>query len=132
MVSPHNILINQKGKNDKFSVGKPGNYYLNHVITNNINSACMLSRAQLQSCHISCVQLFVTLWTVARQVPLSVGFPRQEHWSGLPCPPPRGSSQPRNGTQVSYISCTDRCVLYHYQCHVGKPIIINSKTHRYY
>ena len=96
MVSPHNILINQKGKNDKFSVGKPGNYYLNHVITNNINSACMLSRAQLQSCHISCVQLFVTLWTVARQVPLSVGFPRQEHWSGLPCPPPRGSSQPRD------------------------------------
>ena len=27
-------------------------------------------------------------WTVARQVPLSVGFSRQEYWSGLPCPPP--------------------------------------------
>ena len=27
------------------------------------------------------------LWTVARQAPLSVGFSRQEHWSGLPCPP---------------------------------------------
>ena len=26
--------------------------------------------------------------TVARQVPLSMGFPRQEYWSGLPCPPP--------------------------------------------
>ena len=34
------------------------------------------------------VQLFVTLWTVARQAPLSVGFSRQESWSGLPCPPP--------------------------------------------
>ena len=34
------------------------------------------------------VQLFVTLWAVARQAPLSVGFSRQEHWSGLPCPPP--------------------------------------------
>ena len=34
----------------------------------------------------SCVQLFVTLWTVAHQVPLSMGFSRQECWSGLPCP----------------------------------------------
>ena len=34
------------------------------------------------------VQLFATLWTVACQAPLSVGFSRQEHWSGLPCPPP--------------------------------------------
>jgi len=30
-----------------------------------------------------CVQLFGTLWTVARQAPLSVGFSRQEYWSGL-------------------------------------------------
>ena len=35
----------------------------------------------------SCVRLFVTLWTVAHQAPLSMGFSRQEHWSGLPCPP---------------------------------------------
>ena len=34
------------------------------------------------------VQLFVTPWTVARQVPLSVGFSRQEYWSGLPFPSP--------------------------------------------
>ena len=34
------------------------------------------------------VQHFATLWTVARQAPLSMGFPRQEHWSGLPFPPP--------------------------------------------
>ena len=30
----------------------------------------------------------VTPWTVARQAPLSMGFSRQEYWSGLPCPPP--------------------------------------------
>ena len=36
----------------------------------------------------SCVQLFVSPWTVARQVPLSIGFSRQEYWSLLPCPPP--------------------------------------------
>ena len=34
------------------------------------------------------VQLFVTPWTAACQAPLSMGFPRQEYWSGLPFPPP--------------------------------------------
>ena len=31
---------------------------------------------------------FATPWTVARQAPLSMGFPRQEYWSGLPFPIP--------------------------------------------
>ena len=39
-------------------------------------------------CYFSHVQLFETLWIVARQAPLSMGFSRQEYWSGLPCPPP--------------------------------------------
>ena len=43
--------------------------------------ACMLS-------HFSHVLLFVTLWTIAWQAALSMGFSRQEYWSGLPCPPP--------------------------------------------
>ena len=38
--------------------------------------------------HFFRVQLCVTLWTVACQVPLPKGFSRQEYWSGLPCPPP--------------------------------------------
>ena len=42
----------------------------------------------------SCVQLFGTLWTVACQVPLSMGFSRQEYWSELPCPPPGDLSKP--------------------------------------
>ena len=37
---------------------------------------------------LGCVQLFVTPWTVAHQPPLSIGFSRQEYWSGLACPPP--------------------------------------------
>ena len=36
---------------------------------------------------LSRVQLFATLWTVALQAPLSMGFPRQEYWSELPLPP---------------------------------------------
>ena len=39
-------------------------------------------------------RLFVALWTVARQAPLSMGFSRQEHWSGLPCPPPGDRPEP--------------------------------------
>ena len=31
---------------------------------------------------------FTNLWTVAHQAPLSMGFPKQEYWSGLPFPPP--------------------------------------------
>ena len=44
-------------------------------------------------CYVCCavlsrVWLFATPWTVARQAPLSLGFPRQEYWSGLPFPSP--------------------------------------------
>ena len=46
-----------------------------------------------QSCcyvlsHFSRIQLCATLWTVAYQAPLSMGFSRQEYWSGLPFPSP--------------------------------------------
>ena len=34
------------------------------------------------------VQLFATPWTAACQAPLSMGFPKEEYWSGLPFPPP--------------------------------------------
>ena len=38
--------------------------------------------------HFSCVWLFATPWTVAHQAPASMGFSRQEYWSGLPFPSP--------------------------------------------
>ena len=44
-------------------------------------SVCILS-------HFSHIRLFATLWTVACQAPLSMGFSRQEYWSGLLWPPP--------------------------------------------
>ena len=48
---------------------------------------CVLSR-------LSRVRLFTILWTVARQAPRSKGCSRQEHWSGLPCPPPEDLPNP--------------------------------------
>ena len=47
----------------------------------------------------SCVPLCVTLWTVARQAPLSKGFSRQEYWSSLPCPPLENFPDP--GTKLA-------------------------------
>ena len=37
---------------------------------------------------LSRVRLFVTLWTITHQAPVSMGFSRQEYWSGLPFPSP--------------------------------------------
>ena len=55
----------------------------------------VIARSDVCACeltHFSGVQLFLTLWTVAPQAPLSMGFSRQGHWSGLPFPPPGESS----------------------------------------
>ena len=49
----------------------------------------------------SSVQLFVTLWTVARQAPLSMRFSRQEYWNGLPWPPPGDLPNPGIKTLMS-------------------------------
>ena len=43
---------------------------------------------------LSCIRLFATLWTGAHQAPLSMGFSRQEYWSGLPCPSPEDIPDP--------------------------------------
>ena len=67
--------------------------------SDDILCSCVLSR-------FSCIQHFATLWTVAHQAPLSMGFPRQQYWSGLPCPLPGDLSDPRIRTQVSCSSYT--------------------------
>ena len=53
---------------------------------------------QLLHCAVqsfSHVRLCETPWTVAHQAPLSIGFPRQEYWSGLPFPSPGNLPNPR-------------------------------------
>ena len=44
--------------------------------------------------HIEYSSLCCTIWTVARQAPLSMGFSRQEYWSGLPLPSPGDLADP--------------------------------------
>ena len=54
-----------------------------------------------------------TPWTVACEAPRSMGFSRQEYWRGLPFPASGRLPSPGDQTQSSYVSCTDRWVLYH-------------------
>ena len=47
-----------------------------------------------------------TLWTVVHQAPLSMGFSRQEHWSGLPCPSPEDLPDAGIKPASRWVSCT--------------------------
>ena len=69
------------------------------------------------------VWLFLTQWTVARQAPLSMGFSKQEDWSGSPCPPPGDLPDPGIKPLSLMSSCICRHVLYHQRHMEGK---INS------
>ena len=62
---------------------------------------------------------FVTLWTVAHQAPLSMGFPRQEYWSELPFLSP--GDLPNPGTEPSSPALAGRFFTTELP---GKPIII--------
>ena len=55
----------------------------------------------------------MTLWTVAPQASPSMGFSRQEYWSGLLFPSPGDLPDPRIEPTVSYSSCIGRWLLYH-------------------
>ena len=72
--------------------------------------SCLILCVCAQS--LSHIQLSVTPCTVAHQPLLSMRFSRQEHWSGLPFPPPGNLPWPRDQTYISYASCIDRRVLY--------------------
>ena len=65
-----------------------GMWHLNNGITKSSEKWGLEPNFTCLYCRFTGVQLFATPWTVAHQAPLSLGFSRQEYWSGLPCPPP--------------------------------------------
>ena len=74
---------------------------------------------------LSHVQLFVTPWTAAHEAPLSMGFPRQEYWSGLSFPPPGDLLDPwiEPASPVSLVLQADSLPLSHW-------ITTNWKIHQ--
>ena len=61
----------------------------------------------------SCVQLFATLWTVIHQAPLSMGFPRQEYWSGFPFASPGDLPDPGIEAASPALAGIGKWILYH-------------------
>ena len=62
---------------------------------------------------------------------LSMGFSRQEYQSELPCPPPGESSQPRDQTRISWVSCIGRWILYHWVISEASEMPKRSYTHQH-
>ena len=76
---------------------------------------------------VKSLELYLTLcdlMNIALQASLSMGFSRQEYWSGLPFPPPGESSQPRDQIHVSFFSCICIWILYHSH-HLGSTTAMN-------
>ena len=76
------MLISEGTKEEVLCVYTSTQYAVHYQST-----ICLLTNLCVLNC-FSRTQLFVTLWAVACQAPLSMGFSRQEYWSGLLCPPP--------------------------------------------
>ena len=99
--------------------------YTTLYICQNLRHSITL-RVNLKSCMHACSVTSVLsdslrpLWTVVRQDPLFMGFSQQEYWESVDILSSRGSSQPRDGSNISYVSCIGRWVLYHYR-HLGSP-----------
>ena len=94
--------------------------------TAGIPPPAVLTRSQLtvhkvHACSVASVMSdAATPWTVARQAPLSMGFSRQEYWSGLPCPPPGDLPHPgiQPASPASPASQVDSLPL----SHQGSPV----------
>ena len=117
-------------------------YVCIHICIHTDPWACML-RCLCVLNHFSHVWLFMTLWTVAHQAPMSMEFSSQEHWSGLLCPPdlPDLQFNPCRGSQFDHL-----LHLLHWQAdslplsHLGSPhiyihthiyVYIHTHTHTY-
>ena len=79
--------------------------------------------------HFSLVQLLATLWTLARQAPLSMEYSRQEYWNGLPFPPPEDLPDPGVQPTLFFVSRIGRQVLYH-QRHLGSTGCHQKPSHK--
>ena len=75
---------------------------------------------------VASVSLTAIVWTVARQSPLSIGFSRQEYWSGLPSPPPGYLSGP--GTKpASLMSPALAGRFFYHKHHLGSSYLKGNK-----
>ena len=71
----------------------------------------------------SCPTLCDPMDCIACQASLSVGFPRQSYWSGVPCPPPGIFPTQRLNPHLL-------CLLHWHLCHLGSPLAVKARYPR--
>ena len=71
-----------------------GHHLKNKATKYSASELLVVSPSWMLLLFICCIRFFVTPWTVAHQASLSMGFPRQEYWSGLPSPFPGDHPEP--------------------------------------
>ena len=76
----------------------------------------------IHACVLGYVQLFGTPWAIVCQVPLPMGFSRQEYWGGLPVPTPEDLNWPRDLSKLQLLWVlrwqVDSWPLYHWETHL--------------
>ena len=87
--------------------------YLDSLLKVKCVCVCVCVHMHVHTHMLSCILLFATTWTLACQAPLSMGFSRQEYWSGLPFSPPGDLLDPGIELCISWQSSTGRQILYH-------------------
>ena len=84
------------------------------------------TRMYIYVCVLSHVPLFSTHWTIALQAPLSMGFPRQGYWSGLPFHSPGDLPNPRiepvSPVSLALQTCSLPVVFFFFFCHTMKLV----------
>ena len=121
----HNPLLKPIQKN--YSLQKPhfptltGEVLLNEEIFFFFLAALQGTLDLFPACVLSRVWLFAILWTVACQVPLSVGFSRQEYWSGLSFPSPGDLAHP--GIKLELLASPALAGRFFTTEPLGKPLV---------
>ena len=99
-----------------------------HLAKEDIALVNRLEKMFIKNCLVAklCPTICNPMDYMAHQTPVSMGFSRQEYWSGLLISFCRGSSQPRDRTHVSCIGIIGRQILYHWA--IREPLINNCQV----
>ena len=91
-----------------------------------LSTLCNSKFMRMLSC-FSCIWLFETLWTVTHQAPLSMGFSRQEYWSGFPCLPPEDLLN--QGSDPRLLHLLNFRQIFHWASWEATKFVINHENH---
>ena len=110
-----------------FTVSFPSHFWcICHCRSSSISAPCPHPPWITMLSLISHVRLCVTPWTIVCKAPLSMGFSRQEYWSGLPCPPPgdlpdTGIEPGSPALKADYLPCEPSGKLFRQQMWESNP-----------